>query len=387
VTKGSVLKHPVKRFSAKALPKLFRFIALSFVFFIKEDRLSPFKPSEGKRCMILESGTKGWETLFYEQLLISAKEELTDLMIYKLEIKNRGNYSSEQADQIREINPCQGSYIFCDPRTGSQSFFRAVLESFRTLLVLRRRGLVPLVLLTDFPIRRWRIQAGILTARNGLILTLSSNDYIYPIMPHNRVFGPYIFPFSQSLLLAINNGIKTVKNRSHDVIVVGSLYEPRTTIVRELTDQLKKKGIHLYKSGGSHASLMRISNTEYWSNLEDSKICFTTADHAVETKGDYLHVRHLIYRYLEALACGCILVAQHVPSADHILEVGFDYLDYENIEEAVEKISSLLKDENVLQEMINRNHLKFATIIQNFGFWKFAMNSLELARNKDRPTC
>jgi glycosyltransferase involved in cell wall biosynthesis len=202
-------------------------------------------------------------------------------------------------------------------------------------------------------------------------------------MPHNRVFGPYIFPFSQSLLLAINNGIKTVKNRSHDVIVVGSLYEPRTTIVRELTDQLKKKGIHLYKTGGSHASLMRISNTEYWSNLEDSKICFTTADHAVETKGDYLHVRHLIYRYLEALACGCILVAQHVPSADHILEVGFDYLGYENIEDAVEKIESLLKDEKVLQEMVNRNQLKFATIIQNFGFWKFAMDSSDIVKLRE----
>lgn len=276
------MTYLVKRFFAVALPRLFRFIAIIFTFLIKRDFLSSPVSDEGKRCMILESGTKGWETLFYEQLLISAQEDLTDLVIYKIEIKNKRHYSKEQADQLMEIDPCQGSYYFYDPRTGSQSFTQAILESFRTLLVVRRRGLIPIVLLTDFPIRRWRIQAGILTARNGLILTLSSYKYIYPIMPHDRVFGPYIFPFSKSLLLSISNGIKTVKDRSQNVTVVGSLYEPRTTIVRELTNQLKEKGIDLCISGGGAFIADEIDkyrvlekSSEFKDLLHNSRSCST----------------------------------------------------------------------------------------------------------------
>lgn len=59
-----------------------------------------------------------------------------------------------------------------------------------------------------------------------------------------------------------------------------------------------------------------------------------------------------------------------------------DYIIYENVEEAVHKIESLLRDEKVLQEMLIRNQLRFSTIIENFGFWKFAMNSLDLIKTR-----
>ncbi|MBF0208855.1 MAG: glycosyltransferase family 1 protein [Oligoflexia bacterium] len=357
----------------KFLLEIKRFLQIKSIFIFygltKIILLLVLKKKEKKNEKIqlcIEAGEKGWESIEFKEYYQSACEYIGSGHVIKLILMQNQNYLKEISSTIKYKGV---THYFYDPRTGSQEFWRAILESLKIAILFKRENVLPICLSTDLAVRRWRIQSSIVTCVSGTVVCFMSSKEMEEIFPHKRLCGPNVMPLSKQTYKNLNK-IKIVeKNRiKEEVVFAGSLYEPRTQTLKYLEQGLKKKNIN-FQIYGRNIGSKRVSDEDYWKRLINTEIVFTTSDQMMQKGTDYSHVRHMVYRYLEVLASGSLLIAQDIPGVRRFFTPGVHFIAYKNNDDAINLISYYLKNKEEAIKVKQVGHEKALSIIDARVFW------------------
>jgi hypothetical protein len=317
--------------------------------------------------LVIEAGVGGWDIIEYKELYQTAVEYLCEEEVVKLMIDKEESYVKQVHKAIKKFVPTHYAY---SPRTGSQFFFKGLYESFNVFLLLFRKGIIPIVFLTDLPIRRWRAQSAVITARNGTVVTLMSPGLFYPIFPHKRVIGPYIMPFSEKTLTTqIQQLIEKYNHLSiSGPLFTGALYEPRKTKLKNIQLLLKEREIDFHVQGRELGG-KRSSDEVYWERLVSAGIVVTTADQILQKGTDWQWMPHFVYRYMEVLACGSLLVAPNLPGISRYFVAGEHFVSFESEAEAVEKIHYYYNNDVERRRIALRGKERADMLVSTKSFW------------------
>lgn len=327
-----------------------------------------FRPGRGQPSVLcLESGIKGWELIEYKELLASAEEYLGRERVRKIEIDRNRPYLGQVRAAIRTHRPTH--YVY-DSRTGSDGWLAGMWEAFCVAILFQWNGIVPICMLTDLPIRAWRSQTAIVSAKRGLVVCLMSPRDIMPIFPHRRIIGPQLMAFSRRTMrqVAAMDEAAHQKFQDKSLIFAGSLYEPRTSLLNAVKAGLAEKGITLEIKGRELGS-RRFTDEDYWQRLCQATMVITTANFCHQPGVDWPWILHLIYRYVEVTVAGSVLVAQEVPSLRRYLEPDVHYIAYATPEEAVEKISHYWSHPEELERIASAGKERMRAIITANMYW------------------
>lgn len=328
--------------------------------------------------LCIESGAMGFDLLEVKEVEQSAREFFGPDNVQRNKVEDRTRYLRAAHTALRTGGL---THYWVDPRSGHQSFFRAIGQSIGLALLLAHYGVRPIVWLTDVPVRRWRLQAEILSASSGVCFVLVAPERSEIRLCGARFVGPVVLPLSEATLnrLAVMKAdLSSSSSSPPRAVFAGSLYEPRTSSLERVRSQLAYEGWTLEIIGRA-AGGERRPEEEYWRNLLEADVIVTTAmPVAVGTIGsDSTLQPHLIYRYAEALACRTALVAPHVPGADDVLESGVHYLDFESEAECVDIVGRLLENAVLRAEVAQVGHARLREILAGGGFWKVAVTAAD----------
>jgi glycosyltransferase involved in cell wall biosynthesis len=325
--------------------------------------------------LIFLAGPKGWENLEYIELEQSAKEYLGSDGVVSIHLTPEG-YIRQVQRSLREHKP---SHLFFDPRNGSQKFLKGYLESLAISVLLIFYRCVPIALLNNFPDVRWRRKVNLVTAGTGIIITLLNPRDIQAEFPFSRLIGPMPLALSSRRL----NGLKpNWKDSSSSAVrptirFVGSLYEPRASLVEKAKREIEKTGAS-FEVFGRNLDEPKIDDKSYMDLLANCEFNFTTAEH----EGPMLEGKravHLVYRYTEALAAGTILVAQTIPGMQKFLREGEHFVGYSRVENLAEEIRPYIEDKELRDRITNQARARVSEIVSSKFFW----SSVDLALGKD----
>ena len=171
------------------------------------------------------AGLKGWDLIDVIETYNTAVEYFGEKNVIKIVIKN--NFKSDLFFYIRKK---ELTHIFYDPRVGEQNIFKSIIESTIVLFLFKYYNVIPIVWLTDVPVKTWRYKSNIVTLNNGIILTLMKPMDIYHLFFHKRIIGPLMMPISNKTFNWLNS--KQDNRNLNTVAFFGSLYEPRTTKIK-----------------------------------------------------------------------------------------------------------------------------------------------------------
>ena len=292
-----------------------------------------------KTLLAIEAGEKGWESIEFKEMYKSACEYVDSENVITHVVNNDLNYIKQLDDFLQKFNV---SHFIFDPRTGSQDIWRSQWRSIRASALFIKHNVIPIVVLTDYPNRNHRTQAAVVTAFRGLVYCFMSPPIVGSVFPHNRLVGPSLMPFSCDTVNILDSLIiNRPKNISPSVTFIGSLYEPRISILEKIHLGLVLHSIDLVIKG---RKLIRRSDEEYWSSLCFSDIVLTTADQEYNEGVDFNDVPHLVYRYLEAMACGALLVAPDVYGVRRYFTPGVHFISFNSPENAIDIIEHYYKN-------------------------------------------
>lgn len=322
----------------------------------------------GKCCLSIEAGTEGWKAIEFKELYRSASEYLGTDSVIKVVIDKTKPYIPQL---INVLNNSQITHYLYDPRTGRQDYFGAFLESVCVAIMFARNRVVPVVYITDLSHRLSRCKAAAASATNGVVVTFMMPKRVQSIFPHRRLVGPSLMPFSNEMLnylqrlrlnLVATNSIQRV------VRFTGSLYEPRTTFLKHFKVALDSSD-HRAEILGRELGTSRVTDEEYWKRLSSAEIVITTADQAVQSGIDCSWIPHFVYRYLEVLASGSLLLAPQIPGVSRYFESGKHFVGFDSLEDAIEKARFYL-DNPLLADVIRvAGHEKAVQLIRIHSFW------------------
>lgn len=316
--------------------------------------------------LCIEAGPRGWESIEFKELYQSACEYLPPENVHRLIVRPGKDYLRQIADIVR-AKPI--THYLYDPRTGDQGVWLSLWQSLRVAILLQKQGVVPIVVLTDLSIRSWRTQAAVVSARRGLVICFMSPRLIGPIFPHRRLLGPSLMPLSVQTAQKLNGLMaQRQKNVPSTAIFVGSLYEPRTTKLEQIRSGLGVRGV-VFDVKGRVPGTARVPDLEYWSTLCYADIVVTTADQVIQKGADWTHIPQLVYRYLEVLASGALLVAQDVPSVRRYFTPGVHFVSFDSPDEAIEVITHYLNNEAERLLIARQGSERAGALITARSFW------------------
>ncbi len=318
--------------------------------------------------LCIEAGVRGWESIEFKELYQSACEYLPPENVHRLILQPDQSYLRQIADLLRSAPITH--YLY-DPRTDNSGIvlWRALWQSLRVAILLNKHGVVPIVLLTDLAVRAWRTQAAVVSARNGLVVCFMAPTRVGPIFPHRRLLGPSLMPFSVQTLRMLNGLIsQRKKNIPPIALFTGSLYEPRATRLEQIRTGLAALGF-LFEVKGRPMGSKRVTDAEYWERLCHAEIILTTADQVLQNVADWHHIPHLIYRYIEVLASGSLLIAQDVPSVRRYFTPGVHFIAFDSPQKAVEVISHYLVNESERLLIARQGKERADALILSRSFW------------------
>jgi hypothetical protein len=361
------VKRYIKNFllpSIIVLPFLISKICLLFF------RMVTHRNSEHSRgvqsTLCIEAGIKGWEIIEFKEIYSSACEYLSVERVYKLKIESTQDYVKQVHRAINDYRPTHYCY---SPRTGSQQWLKGLWQSFRLALLFTSKQITPIVILSDLPIRSWRAQAAVITAISGVVVTLMSPRQVHFIFPHKRLIGPSLMPFSQATLAWLDHLPRTQPdNNPPRAIFTGSLYEPRTSLLSAIKVGLEARGLTLDIQGRQLGS-PRVSDEEYWLRLANADIVVTTADQMIQPGADWTWVPHLLYRYLEVVACGTLLVAPEVPGIGRFFTSGEHFVSFKKPEDAIDAIEYYLNHPVERGKIAKQGYARARALIESRIFW------------------
>jgi hypothetical protein len=325
-----------------------------------------FKKINSSSKILISAGIKGWESIEFKELLQSAIEYLNnDNQVIQHKISQPQNYYIE----LKEIlNKEVVTHAFYDPRSGSQKLVKGFIESVKISFLFCKFNVVPIVMLADISHRIQRIKGAIVSANFGIAISFVSTKIMSPIFPHNRLFGPLVMPFSCNTLDKIEKLEKHINSDEYAACFIGSLYEPRITLLNNIKEGLLKFNLNL-EIKGRGPSGQRRPDQEYWETLTKTPIIITTSDQILSTDLDWAWTPSLVYRYLEALTCGSLLVAPKVPTVQRYFVPQLDFISFESPEEAVEKIVYYFNNKQEAKKIAQNGHRKAKALIESKIFW------------------
>lgn len=325
------------------------------------------KSSESNVSVLaIESGTKGWGLIEYEELLASAEDFFESKNIVKVTIESSKTYLSTV--KMALMNERITHYFF-DPRTGSQNAFLSLIQTFLLAVMLARRGVIPIARLTDIPVIRWRFQCILLTSFNGVCVSLMSPKSIGGRIPHGRIVGPALMALSKGRLRKLISEKRKINPTANPrVVFVGAMYEPRASFIFELTKELCDRNIEIElitrKLGDQ-----RSASEFYWDRLVTADIIFTTAFQLHGRGMERIDEPHLVYRYTEACAAGALLIAQDVDGLERFLLSGSDFLSYKSVTDAANEIEKAYKDKDLLRDIASNGTDAITKQVMGDAYW------------------
>ena len=339
-----------------------------------------FRISKSNKCsnssLCIEAGVKGWESIEFKEFFESANEYLGGDKVDRLEIRPNEDYLDQVFVYLKEKKPTH--YLY-DPRTGAGGTLDKLWRSFRMAIILHRNAVVPIVILTDLSVRVSRAQSAIVSARNGLVVCFMSTREAGSIFPHDRLIGPSLMPFSAKTMKYLDeiSGLKpnlvTAK-----ALFVGAMYEPRKTILEEISLKLTQRG-YLFEIKGRVVGQARLNDSEYWEQLCYADIIVTTADQGYHYKNqqgemiqrgaDRIDIPQLVYRYLEVLASGSLLVAPAVPGVCRYFTPWVHFIPFNSTEEAINVIAHYLDHESERLMIAKSGKERAQALISARCFW------------------
>jgi hypothetical protein len=316
--------------------------------------------------LCLDAGAGGWEIIEYKELLQTAVEYCGAANVRQIVIQPGTEYVREVRRAVETADPTHYCY---SPRTGSQNTVRGMLEAFRLGCMFAWRGVTPIAVLSDLPVRRWRAQCAIVTAEAGVVVSLMSPRLVRSIFPHRRIVGPTIMAMSARTLRMLD-GLRAARPATAHAtaLFTGSLYEPRTTTLNEIQRLLRAQGKDLTIRGRAFGG-PRISDEQYWTQMVNAAIVVTTADQVVVPGADAIDLPHLIYRYLEATAAGVLLVAQDLPGLARYFVAGEHFVSFRSPSDAAERIAYYLGHDEERRAIAANGHARARALIESRAYW------------------
>jgi hypothetical protein len=331
-----------------------------------------FWEKKGKRAktiqsmLCIEAGIRGWESIEFKELYASACEYLGSGRVHKLIINRDGNYFRQVKSALNCVHPTH--YVY-DSRTGSQKWSKGLYDSFKISFLFISRGITPIAILTDLPVRTWRMQCAVVTAKSGVVVSLMSPRMIYPIFPHGRIVAPSPLPLSQATMKYLNELSRTrQENKKPRAVFVGSLYEPRTSIIKEIREGLKARGLEL-EIKGRELGFGKTTDYDYWMNLINAEIVVTTADQVTSNATDWSWFPHMIYRYIEVTGCGSLLIASAVPGIQRFFTPGEHFIPFTSPSDAIDLIEYYLTNEEERKRIASQGHARVQTLVNARIYW------------------
>jgi hypothetical protein len=325
-------------------------------------------PRKGPHLMIA-AGIKGWELIEYQEIFASASEYLGSTNVARLAFSRNRPMLEEFRDALRKVRP---SHYYFDPRSGSQTPLKAAWETLVVGFLLERYRVTPICHLTDFAVRRWRLQVAAVSARSGVVTSLMSPVVIGGLFPHKRIVGPMPFPLSVATL----QRLRELKQRNtpkwrllqDKAVFVGMLHEPRKAVVEAIQQGLANRGIPM-EIIGRMPDGARISDDDYWEILVNARLVISTSSQMVANGGELIDHNHFIYRFIEATAAGTALAIDPVWGAEDLLQPGLDFIAFTSPAEAVEKISSAWHQPGALEKISRRGAARSKDLIESHHYW------------------
>lgn len=355
------------------LPRLFFPVFYLHFFFIKVYSIFIKKKEKDETKLILSAGSRGWESIEFKELYASACEYLGEEKVFKHSVVDTPKYYEDVKHALKSIK-C--THFMYDPRTGNQELIKGSWDVIRISYLFVKYNITPIVLSTDLSIRSWRIRSSFASVITGIVICFVSPKKIHPILPHKRLFGPFLMPLS----LQTFNSLKLLKkptssDHKKHAIFIGSLYEPRTTMLKRIKEGLVKKGFDLDIRGRVLGG-PRKPDSEYWSTMINADIIFTTADQISLPEVDWSWVQSLVYRYIEVLASGSLLIAPEVPGVDKYLKPGVHFVSFTNVEEAIQNITYYLENESERKKIAEEGNKIAKSLIESRIFWALIDSNL-----------
>lgn len=326
--------------------------------------------------LCIEAGIKGWESIEFKELYESACEYLGAENIDRLVIRPDENYFKQISVYLKDKNPTH--YLY-DPRTGSGQALVKLWRSFRIAILLHKHTVVPIVILTDLSVRVARAQSAIVSANSGIVVCFMSAREASSIFPHDRLIGPCLMPFSVKTMNYLDTlGKLKPKSVTAKALFVGALYEPRKTTLEDIRSKLIPRG-YLFEIKGRLPGDARMSDSEYWAQLCYADIIVTTASQGyhyktpqgkmVQRGADRIDIPQLVYRYLEVLASGSLLVAPAVPSVCRYFTPWVHFIPFNTSEDAIKVISHFLDHDAERLIVAKRGKERAEALISARCFW------------------
>jgi len=320
----------------------------------------------------IESGIIGWTHVYFEELLGSAQDFFGSGHVYRQVIDRDQPYYPQFAANQRKSN---ANTVVLDVRTPGQNWPRSLAEGFRVAWNLNRRGITPIVVLTDAFRRRQRFQAAVLTVFHGCVVTFAHTDIAGTIFPHSRIRGPLFMPISRKRLTELELAkarFTASRSLAAPLVIqfIGSMYSPRDEFLQVVQEKLTEKGITLTINSDKAGT----SNDDYWRVLVESDIIFTTTLQGPTRRFmDWIWVRQAVFRYAETMAAGTALVAQCVDGGFPYFTKDSDYLEFEGVDQAVAGITALVSDPDLRSRIAESGHATMAAYVEESIFWKDVM--------------
>jgi hypothetical protein len=328
-----------------------------------------------KSKLIISAGVRGWDSIEFKELYYSACEYLNENQVIKHSVIDSTKYYEDLHRIVIEQNP---SHLLYDPRSGDQNLFSGSIEAIKIAFLLAYKNIIPIVLSTDLSHRKWRIKSALVSALSGVVICFVSSKKIYPIFPHKRLFGPMLMPLSIKTFNSLNSLKQNLNSfEQKKAIFIGSLYEPRTTKLTTIKNGLNKINLDLEIKGRVLGSPRKPDN-EYWSTMVNAPIVFTTSDQITSNEFDYSWIQNLVYRYIEVLSCGSLLIAPKVPGVDKYFQSDVHYVSFDTTEEAIKKITYYLKNEEMRLKISEEGKKIANSLITSKIFWTLIDNSLSV---------
>lgn len=329
------------------------------------------------RRLLIAAGVRGWKLIEYQEIASSASEYLGANNVSRLSFSGIRPMLEEFHEAIQSLRP---SHYYFDPRSGSQRFLKAVWEAVVIGIVLERNRIIPICVVADFPEKRWRLQAAIVSAGQGVVVSYMAADIVRGLFPHPRLIGPMPFPLSVKTLRRLKRN-RSVGNPDwhhlrEKVVFVGMLYEPRKTVIEGIQRELAKRRIPM-EIIGRMSDGTRIPVSDYWFILSNARLVVSTSSHIAGSGSEFLRHNHFVYKFIEVTAANTALAIEPVAFSSHLLTPDVDYLAYSSVAEAVEKIASVWSRPKALAEIARNGASRAASLIENHYYWSEVFRALD----------
>lgn len=297
-------------------------------------------PSFGTRPTLLVYRSFGGSN---EALISRFCENVRELSESPVEVRHRegstifGN-SRWLINEIIELVPSQ--VIVLDPQLIGLPSAPGIFECIKLLKLCHNRSIRLCLVLFDLHDPQGVLFSSLLTeSGHDVLLMCSSQEEAFHFFGIRGTTGPAL---ESAMRIYREPDYAPLSKRKIHVHLPRPSYEPRKTFVRKLQKQIEDLPLNLVV-GGQFDSL-----SEFQESLCDSKIAVVTTSVALGGVGAWPKPkgpsRHLVSYCFEALAAGCLLVAERCVALDAVLREGTHYVGFETINEADSLIRHYLQN-------------------------------------------